>query len=140
MALQVCTKCGTAYAPAAVCPQCGANAWVDETQAEQMGLYQALNEGDHESISPDNPLGIVVQSGDGTEAGAVPADAPAAEPAASGTDGPRPVEDAAAPVATTTATPSDADIRAWAAGQGIQVGDGDLPQFVITEYNKEHSS
>lgn len=140
MALQVCTKCGTAYAPAAVCPQCGANAWVDETEAEQLGLYAALNEGDHESISPGNPLGIVVKSGDGTEAGAVPAAEPVPEAAASGTDGPKPVEDAAPTVAATTATPSDADIRAWAAGQGIQVGDGDLPQFVIDEYNKEHPS
>jgi hypothetical protein len=58
MALQVCTECGTSCAPAGKCPQCGANHWVDETEAEARNLHKQLNEGDETSISPDDPLGL----------------------------------------------------------------------------------
>ena len=58
MALQVCTECGTSYAPALVCPQCGADHWVDEVTAADRGMHDHLNEGDHESISPADPLGL----------------------------------------------------------------------------------
>jgi predicted nucleic acid-binding Zn-ribbon protein len=58
MALHVCTNCGTAYAPAPECPQCGADHWVDEQQAQDDGLFENLNDGDHESVSPDDPLGL----------------------------------------------------------------------------------
>ena len=36
MSLKVCTDCGTAYAPAAVCPQCGGGVFRFNWEEEQM--------------------------------------------------------------------------------------------------------
>jgi hypothetical protein len=35
MALQVCKKCTTRYAPAAACPNCGGEEWVSELEADE---------------------------------------------------------------------------------------------------------
>lgn len=37
MALQVCRECTTRYAPAAVCPHCGAEEWISELAADEQG-------------------------------------------------------------------------------------------------------
>lgn len=50
MALQVCKKCTTRYAPAAECPHCGAEEWLGELEADAQGA-----EGGGQSPQPDAP-------------------------------------------------------------------------------------
>jgi len=141
MALQVCTKCGTAYAPAGQCPHCGDNHWVDEQEAEQLGLFQRLNEGDHPSVSPDNPLGIEVKTGDSQEPEDGPdvADVAATEPEASAPDeGAQ--DDKGEPTATPVAVKDNPDVRTWAAGQGIDLADdAPVPDWVVAQFREQNS-
>jgi predicted nucleic acid-binding Zn-ribbon protein len=41
MALQVCTVCSTRYAPAAQCPNCGANEWQPDYAADEQSAEVA---------------------------------------------------------------------------------------------------
>jgi predicted nucleic acid-binding Zn-ribbon protein len=72
MALHVCTECGTAYAPAPACPQCGADNWLSEEEAQERALSAELNEGDHESVSPGDPLGLKPDEDDDEDSGDEP--------------------------------------------------------------------
>jgi hypothetical protein len=62
MALQVCKNCTTRYAPAAQCPQCGANEWLSEEEADVAKANQqgqsTIYVGEGEPVPDNVPEGV----------------------------------------------------------------------------------
>lgn len=124
MALQICTECHTAYAPAGECPHCGANHWVDETTAEERDWYSTNGDSLPDDADGSEPAGEPTEPEtegksvpDGSGAASVPFSAPEDAPPA----------------------PDHAEVRAWAKDQGLDVADaGPVPGWVVQSYNEQH--
>ena len=77
MALQVCKQCGTRYLPAGQCPQCGANEWLPDYEADADAAAVAVII-ERQSGKQAAPAAAAPAPADAVVA--VPAEAPAGSP------------------------------------------------------------